>query len=138
MNHQWQSFLEHLWPSRSGPNDGQGFRITLLQAAIAIAIAIAAGPEVIAAMEMTMLLELLGASLFLTAFAAGAKLAAMTLCRAVYNIVIPAAQMSVLRSDAPAAQKALASVYVLGHAGWCLVFPLIVVMCGQYFADLVV
>lgn len=79
MRHQWLAFLEFLWPSRFDPTASRERRTAQLQACIAIAIALAAGPEVFAAMEMTVLLEMLGATLFLTAFAAGAKLMASRL-----------------------------------------------------------
>ena len=76
MKHPWQDFLELVWPSRYDPIASRERRIALLQTAIAIAIPLAAGPEIFLAMEMTALLEVLGAILFLAAFAAGAKLLA--------------------------------------------------------------
>ena len=118
--HPWQAFLELLWPSRFDPTASQSRRIALLQAGIAIAIALTAGPEIFAAMEMTALLELLGAILFLTAFAAGAKLLASSIWSAIYRIAFPAPQVAVVRSDASMPAKALALIYVTGHAAWCL------------------
>jgi len=121
MRDVWQSLLEHLWPSRSGSPAGQERRTALLQAGIALAIALAAGPEVFAAMEMTALLELLGASLFLTAFAAGAKLTAASLWRATGDILLPAAQLFVIRSDAAVPAKAQALIYCTVNAAcWLL------------------
>jgi len=126
MRHQWQSLLEHLWPSRSGPSASQERRIALLQAGIALAIALASGPEIFAAIELTTLLELLGASLFLTAFAAGAKLTAMSLWRAACNILLPAGQIAVIRSDAAVTAKAQALIYCAVNAAWWLAGVLVV------------
>ena len=77
MQNPWQALLEDLWPSRSVPSELLWRRKALLHTAIALVIALAAGPEIIAAIEMTTLLELLGASLFLAAFRAGATLVAV-------------------------------------------------------------
>jgi hypothetical protein len=118
MRHSWESLLEHLWPSRAGPHPDDARRRALLQAAIGFAIVSSAGPEIFAAMEMTALLEVLGASLFLTAFAAGAKVAALNLWRAARNIALPAAQIYVIRSNAAVPAKAQALVYCAVNAAW--------------------
>jgi hypothetical protein len=110
--------------------------MALLQAAIALAIALAWGPEIFAAMEMTALLEILGASLFLTAYAAGAKLTAIELCRALQSIVLPAAQTDVISSNAPTSSKALASVSVVANAAWCLAVVVVVGAYGQHLVEL--
>ena len=127
MRHQWQALLELIWPSRYDPAASHERRIALLQTGIAIAIALAAGPEIFAAMEMTALLELLGAILFLTSMAAGAKLLALSIWSAICNITLPAPQMAVVRSDAPTPAKALALLYVTAHAAWCVALPCIFV-----------
>ena len=120
MNHQWQALLELLWPSRYDPVASRRRRIALLQAGIAVAIALAAGPEIYAAMEMTALLEVLGAILFLTAFAAGARLLAMRIRGALCRVLLPAPQVFFLRSNASTPAKALALIYVTTHAAWYL------------------
>ena len=124
MKHQWQDFLELVWPSRYDPIASRERRIALLQAAIAIAIPLAAGPEILLAMEMTALLEVLGAILFLTAFAAGAKLLALSIWQATCRLLLPAPQIALLRSDASPPAKALALIYVTAHAAWCLALVL--------------
>jgi hypothetical protein len=106
--------------------------MAMLQGGIAIAISVAYGPEIIAAMEVTALLEVLGAGLFLTAYAAGAKLAAARLWRAICRMIIPVAQMSVIRSNASGGERALASLYVAAHASWYILFALAVFMYGQH------
>lgn len=126
MQNQWQSLLDRLWPSRCGPADGQARRMVLLQAFIALAIALASGPEIFLAMEMTTLLELLGASLFLTAFATGAKLTALRVWHAARDIFLPAAQVFIIRSDAPVPAKAGALIYCAVNATWWLCGILVV------------
>ena len=132
MQGQWQTLLEDLWPSRSVPRDLLWRREALLFIAIALAISLAAGPEIFAAMEMTTLLELLGASLFMTAFAAGARLALMRVWSAIGRVVLPAPQLLIIRSAASAPAKAAALIYVSAHATWCLAFVIIVGAWAQY------
>jgi hypothetical protein len=124
MKYPWQDFLELVWPSRYDPIASRERRIALLQAAIAIAIPLAAGPEIFLAMEMTALLEVLGAILFLAAFAAGAKLLALSVWQAICRLLLPAPQIALLRSDASPPAKALALIYVTAHAAWCLALVL--------------
>jgi hypothetical protein len=138
MQSQWQTLLEDLWPSRRVPRALPWRRDALLFIAIALAISLAAGPEIVAAMEMTTLLELLGASLFMKAFAAGAKLAVMDLGNALCRLVLPAPQLVIVRSDASAPAKAAALIYVSAHATWCLVFVLIIGAWGHYIVRLAV
>jgi hypothetical protein len=126
MRHQWRALLELIWPSRYGPTASHERRIALLQAGIAIAIALAAGPEIFAAMEMTALLELLGAILFLTAMAAGAKLVALSIWNAICNTALPAPQMAVVLSDASTPAKALALIYVTAHATLCMTMVFVI------------
>ena len=45
MRKQWQAFLELIWSSRYDPIASRERRIALLQAVLAVAIALAAGPE---------------------------------------------------------------------------------------------
>jgi hypothetical protein len=138
MQGQWQTLLEDLWPSRSVPRDLLWRREALLFIAIALAISLTAGPEIIAAMEMTTLLELLGASLFMTAFAAGARLLLMRVWTAIGRVVVPAPQLVVVRSAASAPVKAAALIYVAAHATWCLAFVFIVGAWGNYIFRLAV
>ena len=138
MQNPWQALLEDLWPSRGVPPDLLWRRKALLHMAIAMAIALAAGPEIIAAMEMTTLLELLGASLFLTAFRAGAVLVLLRLWDAFCRVALPAAQLVVLRSDARLPAKAATLTYVSAHAAWCLTFAFIVVAWASYVLQIAI
>jgi hypothetical protein len=107
-------------------------RQAVLHILIAMAIAMAAGPEIMAAMEMTTLLELLGASLFLTAFATGAKLAVSRFLERLLPVVLPARQWLVLRSDASAPVRVSALLYVAAHAAWCFAFVFILGAWGHF------
>jgi hypothetical protein len=70
----------------------------ILKFLIVIAIGLAAGPEFVMAMEMRILLELLGAALFTTAFVVGGELVLLELRTRVVDM-LPAA-----RASRPAAQ----------------------------------
>jgi len=120
----WQAFLELVWPSRYDPITNRERRIALLQASIAIAIIFAAGPEIVVAVEMTALLELLGAILFLTAMAAGAKLVALRVWSAICSTAFPVSPAALVRSYPSIAGKALALICVVAHATWCLAMAL--------------
>ena len=120
MRHQWQALLDLIWPSRYDPIASHERRIALLQAGIAIAIALAAGPEIFVAMEMTALMELLGAILFLKAIAAGAMLVALSIWSAIYNIAFPVPPAAIVQRGASIPAKALALMHVSAHASWCL------------------
>lgn len=124
MRRQWQTLLDLIWPSRYDPIASHERRIALLYAGIAMAIVLAAGPEVFAAMEMTALLELLGATLFLTVMAAGAKLVAWRICHTIYNIAFPVPSAVFVRTNASIPVKALASIFITAHATWCVAMAL--------------
>jgi hypothetical protein len=136
MNRLWQRLLEYLWPSRIDPAVTHARRMMILQMVIAFAIMVAAGPEIIAAMELTTLLELMGASLFLTAYAAGARLVAISILRAVQGLVLPSAHVSVIRSHAPAGVKALALVLVLVNVVGCLAGAVVLGAYGRHIFEL--
>ena len=99
MRHQRQAFLELIWPSRYDPIASHERRIAVLQAVLAITIALAAGPEVFAAMEMTAVMELLGAVLFLTAMSAGVRLLALDIWSSIRSIVFPIPLPITVRAD---------------------------------------
>jgi len=124
MRYHWQALLELIWPSRYNPIASHERRMALLQAIIAMAIALAAGPEIFAAMEMTALLEVLGAVLFLAAMSAGAKLVALRVCRAFHSSIFPLPPAAVMRSCTSTPAKALALIGLAGHAMWCLALAL--------------
>jgi hypothetical protein len=118
MRTQWQELLELVWSSRYDPIASQKHRIALLEVLLAVAIALAAGPEIFAAMEMTALMELLGGLLFLTAMRAGAKLVALSIWNAICRISLPVPPAAIMRPDASMAVKSLATLYILAIALW--------------------
>ena len=124
MKRQWQAFLELVWSSRYDPIANHERRIALLQTVLAMAIALAAGPEIFVAMEMTAVMELLGAVLFLAAMSAGVKLAVLGICETLRNIACPIPLPVFVRPDASIPAKALSSAYVVAHATWCVVMAL--------------
>ena len=118
MQQQGQAFLELIWPSRYDPIARYERRIAMLQALLALVIALTAGPEIFVAMEMTAVLELLGAILFLIAMAAGAKLMALSFWNVVRQIAFPLPV--VVRRNASIPARALALISVVGHGAWCV------------------
>src|SRR3954470_16928586 len=124
MRQQWQAFRELVWSSRYGPIANHERRIALLQAILAVAIALAAGPEIFAAMEMTAFMELVGAVLFLTAMSAGLRLAVLSIWSAGRSIAFPIPLPVVVRAKTSLLAKILASIYVAGHATWCVAMVL--------------
>ena len=124
MRNQWQDFLELIWSSRYDPIASRKRRIALLEVFLAVVIALAAGPEIFAAMEMTALMELLGGVLFLTAMRAGARLFTLNIWNATYRFAFPVPLAAIVRPNASMPLKALASTYVAAIALWSLVLAL--------------
>ena len=71
-------------------------REALLKFVIVAAIFLCAGPELVAALELQILLELLGATLFVTAFIAGAKLAFLSLVENFRSLLLPVAPVALI------------------------------------------
>jgi hypothetical protein len=137
VKHLWQVLLERLWPSRGDSPTSQSRRTVLLQAVVALAITLAWGPEITAAMEMTALLELLGVGFFLTAYGAGFRLKTIECSRALQSIVLPLGQLVVIRSDAKTSLKALAAASVIINAAWCVGAAVVVCAYGHHMLKLV-
>ena len=124
MRNQWEEFLELLWPSRYDPVARHKYRVALLEVVLAVATALAAGPEIFAAMEMTALMELLGGVLFLNAMGAGARLVALNLWNATYRLLFPVPLAAIVRPNAPISLKAVAPLYIAAIALWSFVLTL--------------
>lgn len=116
MNSPWQSFLELIWPSRSGPSNDHSYRLVLLQSLVAFGIALAAGPEVFLAAEMTAVLELLGVGLFLVAYGSAVLLLASRVARGLGAFLLPNAQEPFIHSSAPLQVRAYACLLIGFHA----------------------
>lgn len=78
---------------------------------IVIAIGLAAGPDVFAALEMRVLLELLGVALFTTAMMAGARMWLLALRTRTRDILVPPPQRALLETEGAFAEKACAALY---------------------------
>ena len=129
----WRNIVvEAVWPSRTVPGASRARRMGVMQGLLALAITLAWGPEVFAAIEMTTLLELLGASLFLTAYSAGVKLTALEFLKLLQGIVSPLGQLAILRSRAAAGTKALAATSVLINAAGCACAVLVLAAFGSH------
>src|SRR3954464_13933249 len=95
---------------------------------IVIAIGLAGGPDFFAALEMRILLEILGAALFTTAFIAGGQLFLWELRSRARDILVPPPQRALLHSDAQFSDKVSAALYQLFHLpGWMGVATLMMI-----------
>jgi hypothetical protein len=124
MRYQWQQLLERFCRSRGGTSKDHGRRVAFLHIGIIVVIVLVGGPEVIAAMELITLLEILGATLFLTAYAAGLKLLWLALVRTIRKTFLPLAPLFLERSAAPRLEKLRAVVYVTASTAWWLAFAI--------------
>jgi len=87
---------------------------------IVVAIGLAAGPEIVMAMEMRILLELLGAALFTTAFVVGGELVLLEIRTRLVDMILPPAHLALLRSDMPLSKKYFAACHVMPDLSWWL------------------
>jgi hypothetical protein len=91
----WKLFLACLpprWRLTPDPKRREAF----LKAIIVAAIMLSAGPEMVAAMELRILLEILGATLFTTAFIAGARLIFLILGENLRSLWLPVAPVALV------------------------------------------
>jgi hypothetical protein len=103
MRNFWKSLQAALPPTwRISPDPRR--REAFLKFAIVVAIMLVSGPELIPALEMRILLEILGATLFTAAFIAGGRLVLLGL----------EAQLRGLW------RKGLSGTYTAAHAQWWL------------------
>ena len=122
MRDYWSSLREMLVPSRRGPPAGR--RDAFWHFFIVVAIVLLAGPDIIASLEMRILLELLGVALFTSVFIAGARLALYQAGNVLREVLVPATPLALLRGAAGHAEKALAGAYFLAHSVWSVAFAI--------------
>jgi hypothetical protein len=79
---------------------------------IIVAIGVAAGPEIVLALEMRILLELLGVALFTTVFAVGAEYLLLETRSRIHDMLLWPAQRALFRSEAGIAEKGTAISYL--------------------------
>ena len=100
----------------------------ILKFLIVIAIGLAAGPEIVMAMEMRILLELLGAALFTTAFVVGGELVLLEIRTRVVDMFLPPAHLALLRSGVPLSKKYFAAAHVMPDSpSWLGVAAVVIV-----------
>jgi len=95
MRNLWRSLLACFRPSWRLSSD-PARRAAFLKLGIVAGIFLFAGPELVAALEWQILVEMLGATLFTTAMIAGAKLALVDLGEKLRSLVLPAAPVALL------------------------------------------
>ena len=94
MRNFWKSLLASLSSWRWSLDPAR--REALLKFVIVATIFLCAGPEIVAAIELQILLEMLGATLFMTAFVAGAKLAFINLGQKLRSPLLPMAPVALI------------------------------------------
>jgi hypothetical protein len=87
-----------------------------LKVALLLAIFATAGPELIPAIEMATLLELLGALLFLTAFSAALRMTVIDTARKIAGSFRQEWTLDVFRHSGRAADRAGVAVYLLRNS----------------------
>ena len=117
MHTLWKYLRAYLFPDRNHPPPGDRNE-ALWFVLIAVAISLAAGPEFYLALEMLILLELLGAALFMTAFGVGAKYAIFQLTEFAMNTFAPAPHVAVIRGNGRCVDKAIAANFIATHCVW--------------------
>lgn len=105
---------------------------SLLKAALVLGIFLAAGPEIFAAIELTVLLELFGATLFLTAFHSGLRLLFIDALAIARRMFLPAMPLLVIRYGRGPFERGGAIVDLVYHAGWWIIFFAIGVACVSH------
>lgn len=88
----------------------------ILKVILVGAIFAMAGPELIPAFEMTLLLELLGATLFLVAFRAGLQLVCHQFLRSLADLLLPASLVAIYRQSTRPFEKGQIIGYLAFHA----------------------
>jgi hypothetical protein len=84
-----QLIAESFWPVRSGAPTNRTSQDAYLKPLVILVIALLAGPELFAAAELTTILELVGATMFLLAFAIGFELLALAALEWLRRLLLP-------------------------------------------------
>jgi hypothetical protein len=116
-----------LWPAHSISRTGQQKLDAYLKPLVLLMIVLLVGPELVAVVELTTLLELLGATMFLFAFAVAYKMLGVMLLKAFVEVLVPGECVTLIRARAP-------SAVVLGLALVARNGLLLFVVCFSPFA----
>jgi hypothetical protein len=87
---------DYLWPSAPRAASHQADRNAWLRPVLVIGIALLCGPEVFAAVDLVLLLDVLGVTLFLSAFAAAYRMLALAALQRSRQLLLPAPWMSLI------------------------------------------
>ena len=93
------------------------------------AIFTSAGPELLPAIELATVLEMLGAALFLTAFGTALKMSAIDAARWLRDLLVPPA-LAVLYRHGGGPSKGSVVAYLSGRAVFLLMHAVVVVLFG--------
>ena len=106
-----QSFRDALWPV--GAEARAKHEIARL--VVLALIALIAGPDLFTAIEMRMLLEILGTTLFILAFGAGARLLALMLWQRIRAALLPPEFLALVRGTNPLAAPVAAGFWLVSN-----------------------
>jgi hypothetical protein len=97
-----------------------------LKVILVMAIFMMAGPELIPAIEMTTLLELLGVTLFLSAFSSAFRMLAQDASRFLADALLPPLLITVFRQSTRPLEKGNIAGYLIFHVTYCLLMAVVV------------
>lgn len=103
-------------------------RELFLKVMLVMAIFMMAGPEIIPAIEMTTLLELLGATLFLTAYSSALRLLAHDVGRFLADTLFPPSLIAAFRQSTRLLEKGSIAGYLFFHVTHCLMMAAVVIV----------
>lgn len=98
-----KAIADCLWPERSIPRTGMQRLDVYLKPFVVLMIVLLVGPEVVAVVELTTLLDLLGATMFLFAFAVAYKMLGVTLLKRIAEVLVPGESVALIKARAPSA-----------------------------------
>jgi hypothetical protein len=89
MDAQLKALREYIWPVRPGTRRGASIRDGLAMLIALLFLLIVVGPDLLAYIELSAMLDFLGAALFLFAFAVAIKVLLLSLARRLRSAVAP-------------------------------------------------
>ena len=101
-----QSLTEALWPARGWPQRAQTSPDVYLRPVVLLIIGLLLWPEAFAVVEMTTLLDVLGATLFLLAFSSAFRLFGISVLGRLHEAFVPSQYSALLKMRAPSAVAA--------------------------------
>jgi hypothetical protein len=92
-----QLILKSLWPVRSNAPSRSTSTDAYLKPLFILMIALLAGPDIFAATELTTILELVGAAMFLLAFGVGVELLGLAAFEWLRRVLLPVDYVTLIR-----------------------------------------